>query len=249
VSVLQTEHPLPGVRLLTLNRPQKRNALSTELLEALIRELGETASDDATRCVVLTGAGPSFCAGGDMEEMRHATDTTLATYLERYRALALAVRGLGKPLLCALHGHAVAGGFELACLCDIRIVATDCAMRVGDVDVGLSPTSGLTWILPRLIGLGRAHYLALLSPSLDGPAAVAIGLADEHVAASEVLSRALGVAAALAAKPGRGVALTREGFARAGETSFAIALQWELEAERLCFEASQVRAAMAERLR
>jgi 2-(1,2-epoxy-1,2-dihydrophenyl)acetyl-CoA isomerase len=249
VTIVQTEHPLPAVRLLTLNRPEKRNALSTELLDALIRELGESASDEAIRCVVLTGAGPSFCAGGDMEEMRHSTAATLDAYLERYRTLALAVRGLGKPLVCALHGYAVAGGFELACLCDIRIVATDCVMRVGDVDVGLSPTSGLTWILPRLVGLGRAHSLALLSPSLDGPAAVAMGLADEHIAATEVLSRALSVAAALAAKPGRGVALTREGFARAAETSLANALAWELEAERMCFEAPEVRAAMAERPR
>jgi 2-(1,2-epoxy-1,2-dihydrophenyl)acetyl-CoA isomerase len=237
------------VALLTLDRPERRNALSSELLDALIAEVARLRADPDVRAAVLAGAGPSFCAGGDLAEMDATTDAGLPAYLGRFQRLARAVRGLGKPLVAAVHGHAVAGGFELACLCHLRIVATDCTLRVGDVAVGLSPTSGLTWLLPRLVGLGQAHRLALLSPDVDGPQAVALGLAEEHVPATAVLDRALAVAERIARWPGIGVPLTVGGLERAAGSTFAGALAAEVDDELACFADGAPRDVMAAFLR
>jgi len=167
-----------AVTLLELDRPEARNALSSPLIDALVAELGSIAADDAVGCVVLAGAGPSFCAGADLKELAGLDDAGFASFLERYTRIGTAIRGLGRPVVAAVHGHAVAGGFELMCQCDLRIVARDATLRVGDLDIGLSPTGGLTHLLPRLVGAGRARLLLFAGEAVDGDEAVAIGLAE-----------------------------------------------------------------------
>lgn len=233
-----------AVALLELNRPEVRNALSTGALDTLIGVLHELAQDDACRAIVLSGAGPSFCAGADLSELRDFDDAGFAAYVERYRLLGEAIRGLGKPLIAAVHGHAIAGGYELMCLADLRVVATDARLRVGDLDIGLSPTSGLTWILPRLVGLGRARWLLLAGPTLSGTQAVEIGLADEAVNPAAVRERALELAAAIAAHPGLGVRRTLELLNASAESTYDQAVAAELVAEYETFAHPESRAAV-----
>ena len=233
-----------AVALLELNRPEVRNALSTEALDTLLNTLITLGRDDACRAIVLAGAGPSFCAGADLSELRDFDDAAFAAYVERYRTLGGVIRGLGKPLIAAVHGHAIAGGYELMCLAHLRIVATDAQLRVGDLDIGLSPTSGLTWILPRLVGLGRARWLLLAGPTGSGDEAVAIGLAEESVAADALRERALTLAAAIAAHPGLGVRRTLELLDASAESSYDEAVAAELVAEYETFAHPASRAAV-----
>jgi 2-(1,2-epoxy-1,2-dihydrophenyl)acetyl-CoA isomerase len=233
-----------AVALLELDRPEVRNALSTEALDTLLGVLRELTDDDRCRSIVLAGAGPSFCAGADLAELRSFDDEGFAAYVERYRLLGEVVRGLGKPLIAAVHGHAIAGGYELMCLADLRIVATDAKLRVGDLDIGLSPTSGLTWILPRLVGLGRARWLLLAGPTLSGEQAVSIGLAEEAVAGDVLRDRALEVAAQIAAHPGLGVRRTLELLNASATSTYEEAVAAELAAEYETFAHPESRAAV-----
>jgi enoyl-CoA hydratase/carnithine racemase len=238
-----------AVVLLELDRPQARNALSTRLLDELVATLHRLAADDTCRAVALAGAGPSFCAGADLRELAELDDTGFAAYVDRLRVLGEAVRDLGRPVVAAVHGHAVAGGFELICLCDLRVVADDARLRVGDLEIGLSPTSGLSWLLPRLVGDGRARWLLMAGPELDGRQAVRIGLADECVPAAEVRSRALELAARIAAFPGTGAARTRELLEAGWSSTRDQAVRAELVAEAETFVHPDARAAIAAVLR
>lgn len=230
MSVLRIDHE-HRVAILTLNRPHARNALSSELVEALIAALETLAQDDGCRCVVVAGEGPSFCAGADLRELRAADQAAFAAYIDRLRVLAEAFRRLGRPAIAAVHGHAIAGGFELACMCDLRIVADDVQMRVGDLEIGLSPTTGLSWTLPRLVGLGRARWLIYAGPTLDGPSAVRIGLAEESVPAAHVRARSVEIAAHVASHPGIGVPMTRSLLDRGTTSTYEEAVAAELVAE------------------
>lgn len=238
-----------AVVLLELHRPEVRNALSTALLDTLIGTLERIAADDGCRAVVLAGAGRSFCAGADLREVAAMDDAAFAAYVDRYRRLGVAVRALGRPVVAAVHGHAVAGGFELMCLCDLRVVAEDVRLRVGDLEIGLSPTSGLTHVLPRLVGAGRARWLLLAGPELDGRQAVAIGLAEEALPAAEVRDRALAIARRIASHPGLGVRRTLELLDAAATSSFDEAVRAELAAESETFAHPDARAAVAAVLR
>jgi 2-(1,2-epoxy-1,2-dihydrophenyl)acetyl-CoA isomerase len=242
---LLVDRPLPGVVVLTLNRPAKRNALSRTLVADLVRTLGELGADPAVRCAVLTGAPPAFCAGGDLAELRDATEESYAAYCASYATMAAAIRDLPFPLVAAVNGAAVAGGFELMCLCDMRVAAEDAPMHTGDANLGLPTTSGLSWLLPRMVGAGRARWLLMVEPRVSGAEAHAMGLVEELRPASEVLARAIEMAATIASKPGDGIRLTRQTVARALESGHEAAIADELGAQREGFANPAVRQAIA----
>ncbi len=242
---LLVDRPLPGVVVLTLNRPTKRNALSKALVADLVRTLGEVGSDPANRCAVLTGAPPAFCAGGDLSELRDADDEAYAAYCASYATLAAAIRTLPFPLVAAVNGAAVAGGFELMCLCDMRVAADDAPMHTGDANLGLPTTSGLSWLLPRLVGAGRARWLLMVEPRISGAEAQAMGLVEEVRPAGAVLARAVEMAAIIASKPGDGIRLTRQTVARALESGHEAAIADELAAQRVGFANPAVRQSIA----
>ncbi len=240
--IVRVEHPRPGVALVTLDRPAKRNALSEELMGRLAEAFDDLAADGSTRCAVLTGAPPAFCAGGDLSELRHIDIDGYLAYCFRYRDLAVQIGGLPFPVVAAVNGAAIAGGFELMCLCDVRVAAEHAIMAVGDVDIGLPPTSGLSWLLPHLVGPGRARWLALASPRLTASEARAIGLVEEVV--PDALARSLDLADEIARKPGDGVRLTRRLLADALEQGHEATMSAELSAQAEAFANPAVRAAI-----
>jgi enoyl-CoA hydratase/carnithine racemase len=241
---LLVDRPHAGVVVLTLNRPAKRNALSKALVADLLRTFAEVGADAANRCAVITGAPPAFCAGGDLSELRTADDDGYAAYCASYRSLALAIRDLPFPLIAAVNGAAVAGGFELMCLADMRIAADEATFVTGDANLGLPTTSGLSWLLPRLVGAGRARWLTMVEPRLSGAEAHAIGLVEELRPAGEVVARAVEMAATIAAKPGDGIRLTRRTIDAALESTYAEAIESELRAQREGFANPAVRKAI-----
>lgn len=243
--LVPVERPAEGVAVLTLNRPAVLNALNPALLSELRLGLAEVRKDKAVRCAILTGAGRAFSTGADLRAVSAMTADGFRELTETFRAVALDVRALGKPLIAAVNGHAVAGGFELACLCDFRLVARDAEFRTGDAHVNMSPTSGLSWLLPRIVGMGWAKYLALLSPAIDGQQAVAIGLAQEAVAPQELIARSVEVARIIAGEPRLGIRFTRLAFDVASETGTDAAMSLELELADRAFQHEDTREAMS----
>jgi enoyl-CoA hydratase len=184
-ALLQEDHG--GTRVLRLNRPSRRNALDSELLRALERELAAAEADPEVGTIVLTGADPSFCAGVDLRELEQGAAPEMGAPLA----------GVSKPVIAAVNGPAVTGGLELALMCDL-IVASERA-RFGDTHgrVGLLPGWGQIARLPAAIGTRRAAELLLTSRLIDAEEASRIGLVNELVAHEQLLPRCLELSAAM----------------------------------------------------
>ncbi|WP_232464790.1 enoyl-CoA hydratase [Bordetella genomosp. 8] len=171
-----------GVLVLTLDRPERRNALSLPLYESLLVALQAAARDDEIGAVVLTGAGPSFCAGGDVVRMASNVGAPPAPFevrlrdLRRRTGISELLHAMPKPTIAMIRGHAIGAGLSLALACDMRYADTTARLRTGFVDVGLSGDFGAHYFLPRLVGAAKARELLLTSPMLDAPAAAALGL-------------------------------------------------------------------------
>jgi enoyl-CoA hydratase/carnithine racemase len=236
---LQVDKPVARIRL---NRPRVLNAIDDSMLDALIESMERAGTDDRVRVIVLSGNGRAFCAGGDIRAMEAMDPPSFAATIERYRQLALVMRGLSRPLVAMLHGYVLAGGFELALLCDLRVAAASTRLGLPDAALGLSPTSGMTWLLPRLVGLGRAFELLWSRETIDGAEAERLGIVTAAVADDRLEEQVAALAARLAAWPAAGMAHTRA-LLRAGlESTFEEALEAEVRAEIDCFADPEVRA-------
>lgn len=240
------------VAVITLARPEKLNAITAEMLDGLLQAIESIAGSESIGAAVLTGRGRAFSAGGDITAMSGMDETEFADTIARYMRVAAAFRACPKPIIAAVHGYALAGGFELALLCDVRFAARGTKFGLPDTPLGLSPTSGMTWLLPRIVGLGRAMYLTLDAEPIDADEAERIGLVSRVVEPDALLEEAEAFAHKLAAFPRVGVEWTKLGFHRALESSFAEATQSELDAEVACFRSPDTQArlrAFAERKR
>ncbi len=182
-----------GITTVTLNRPATLNALSSGLRTALVEAFDAIAQDPATEVVILTGAGRAFTAGLDLKELggEVASDNTAAT-VERDVAQALAA--IEVPVIGAINGYAITGGFELALLCDFLIASTEAKFADTHARVGVVPGWGLSQRLPRLIGINRAKELSLTGNYLDAETAYAWGLVNRVVAPAELLPTAQALA-------------------------------------------------------
>lgn len=227
------------VGVLTLARPDKRNALNPPMRAELV-ELGALlGADETLRCLVVAGDGPSFCAGIDLVEDMAGTLVTFAglPFGEETVELGLQVAGvfewipqLGCPSVAAVRGHAYGAGLQLALACDFRIFARDARVGLTETRYGLLPDMGATFRLPRIVGEGRARELILLGEVVDADEALRIGLANRVVDVSELDSAVLEFADRLVGQP----ALAVRGARRA------------IEAGRGVDDAAGLRAAVAE---
>ena len=240
---LLVSRPDPRVLLLTINRPDKRNALTNAMLQSLTDEL-TAAADAGTGCVVITGSPPAFCSGGDLRDLLAGDDENYREYCELYRSVARAIKRLPCPTIAAVNGAAVAGGFELMCLADLRVAAHGAKIFMGDPDHGLPSTSGLSWLLPRLVGVGRARWIAYLGRPMTGDEALAIGLVEQTHPTDDVVPEALAIAAAIASKPGLGIELTRRLIDDSLDQTHEQTMEAELEAQVVAWAHPAVRAAI-----
>jgi 2-(1,2-epoxy-1,2-dihydrophenyl)acetyl-CoA isomerase len=184
-----------GVATLTLDRPDALNALTVRLKEDLARTFRSLAGQPDVRAVVLTGAGPAFCAGQDLRERLEPDATPLATELrERYNPIILAMRSLEKPIVGAINGVAAGAGASLAFACDIRIASEAASFLLAFGRIGLVPDSGATWFLPRLVGPAKAAELALVGDPVDAVEALRLGLVSKVVPGDQLMTEAKGMA-------------------------------------------------------
>src|SRR3954447_122873 len=175
-------HVEDGVAVVTLNRPERRNALSRALLDALADVLREVEVDDDVGCVVLTGAGGAFCAGGDVKDMASGAndDVAFAPLVHRHRLSHHAPAGrlhrMPKPTIAALPGAAAGAGLSLALACDLRYAAQRAVMTTAFARVGFAGDYGGTWFLTKLVGPAKARELYFFADRIDAAEALRVGL-------------------------------------------------------------------------
>lgn len=180
------------VAVITLDRPQQRNAFGGGMREELAEVYRHCGADDAIRAIVLTGTPPAFCAGADLG----AGDQTFTEPGQQFSAAGLAVPAwsLDKPVIAAVNGHAIGIGLTLALQCDIRIFAADARYGVVQARRGMVGDAYSHWVLPRLVGLANAAEILLTGGLFDGHRAVELGLGSQVLPAEQVLPAALEIA-------------------------------------------------------
>ncbi len=203
VSGIRFEPLEGGLLQVTLDRPEVLNAISTEVREGWNREL-QRLEREASECraVIITGTGRAFCAGGDVSQMPDffgAGPDVAADHLRRFQEMSRLVWRLPVPVVTAINGSALGGGTAVAMMSDLRVASEDSVFAVGQVRRGVVPDVGATYILPRLVGLGRAMELMLSDQRIDAARALEIGLINRVVPADQVLSTAIEMANDLAA--------------------------------------------------
>lgn len=205
-----TEQRDAGVLTLTLDYPERRNALAVPLREDLHRILEAAQGDAEIRAIVLTGAGGVFCSGGDISGM-DSTDAEAARERMRrtHRIIRLMVAGR-VPIVAAVEGWCVGAGLSVACACDTIVAADDARFMAGFGKVGLIADLGLPFTLPARIGAGRARQMFLYGTQLDATSAERIGLVDHLVPKGGALAKATELAAFLAAQASLPIALTKQ---------------------------------------
>ncbi|PRP98509.1 putative enoyl-CoA hydratase echA8 [Enhygromyxa salina] len=217
---------------ITLDRPEARNAYSDEMCAQLCSALDRADVDADVRCVILTGAGKSFHAGGDIKAMRARSGMFAgdpaelrARYMRGIQAVPRRISEFSKPLIAAINGAAIGAGLDLACMCDIRIARAGAKLGSTFVKVGLVPGDGGAYFLTRVVGFSRALELCLTGRVIEAEEAHAIGLVHEVVAAEELLEVARARAEAIAANPPVAVQLTKRAAYRSYHADQATALE------------------------
>ena len=183
-----------AVAILSLNRPEVRNAYNVEMRDALFEALRAAADDPEIRAVVLRGNGPAFCTGGDVNEFGTAPSPTAARAVRWRRDVWGLLRTLPKPVVAAVHGYVVGGGFEMALLCDLCIAAEDARFAYPETGLAMIPGVAGTQTTPRAIGVGRAMDLILTGRWLTAPEAHHIGVVTSVVALEMLRAAAVDLA-------------------------------------------------------
>lgn len=206
------------VALITLNRPDNRNSMTTELLDGFRAATERARRDGSLRCVVITGEGSCFSAGADFKAQvqREGDVRKLQTHERSYAMYEpfLSVLDIEVPVIGALNGHAIGGGFGLALACDLRIAAKEARYGANFARIGLHSGLAISYLLPRLVGPVRAAELLFTGRLIDGREAEAIGLMSRVVSTDEVKTTALGMARTIASNAPIAVRMMKKTFYR-----------------------------------
>jgi 2-(1,2-epoxy-1,2-dihydrophenyl)acetyl-CoA isomerase len=235
----------PGYRLITLNRPERLNALTVEMADALSAALDMAAADENCRALVLTGAGRAFCAGQDLTAVVGMAPGDIGHLLDRYNPLIKKLRGLPLPVICAVNGVAAGAGANLALASDIVLAAQGATFVQAFARIGLIPDCGGSWFLPRLVGMARARALVLLAEPLPAAIAAEWGMIWQVVEDDRLMSEAHALAARLAGAATHGLALAK----RALDAAETNDLDRQLDLERDLQEAASASPDHAEGVR
>ncbi|CAN5256860.1 2-(1,2-epoxy-1,2-dihydrophenyl)acetyl-CoA isomerase PaaG [soil metagenome] len=202
-----------GVMVVTLNRPEALNAITPLMCTELVELIQEVHGDDSVRVVVITGRGRAFCAGGDVAEdvvpVSKMTPWEYRRNVELYAAPMLGLVELDRPVIAAVNGVAVGGGWDLALACDIRIASSKARFKDAYVQLAVLPELGGTYFLPRLAGLGRAKLLSFTGDMISADEALRYGLVEEVVDASMFDDYVMTLARRIAAGPAKAIAMTK----------------------------------------
>ena len=227
------------IATLTLNRPERLNALGGTLREDLHAAVTHAASDPNVGVLVITGAGRGFCSGGDVKSMSErdqagqasSTDERLAPLRDR---CILAMRDCPKPIIAAINGAAAGAGMNLALACDMRIASTAAKFSQAFVKRGLAPDWGGSYFLPRVVGVAKACELIFTGESLDAAEALRLGIVNAVVAPEELMNAAYNLARKIASAPPVAIALSKRAIHHNQEVDLRSALEFETFAQGVC---------------
>ncbi len=227
---LLLERHADGIVLLTLNDPQRRNAMGDAMTDAWRETISELRRDTGLRCVVVTGAGTAFSSGGDLSLISGSGEAELPKLrdhmLDFYRTW-LSIRSLEVPTIAAINGAAVGAGLCLALACDLRYAAEDAKLIAPFTKLGIHPGMAATYLLPEVAGLPLAREMLFTGRTVTGRQAEAYGLVNRAVARDAVLEESLTVAAEIAEKAPVATRLTKAALGGGGPPSLEAALEWE----------------------
>ncbi len=233
------------VATLTINRPEKRNALDAPTRRAIIAALDELERDPAVRAVIVTGAGDkAFIAGADIAEFEGRAPVEQWRVMSEWSVYQAADR-FPKPIIAAINGYCLGGGCELAMACDIRIAADTAKLGQPEINLGIIPGGGGTQRLPRLVGLGNAFKLLYTGDLIEAAEALRIGLVDEVVPQAELMSRARELAEKIAAKSPVALSLMKEAVRASVRTSLDDGCRQEITLFGLAFSSEDKREGVA----
>lgn len=238
---LLTDTTPEGVRVITLNRPEKLNAVNRVLEDELPAAVDSASNDEAVRCVLITGAGRGFCAGLELDPKNIGRITRPETRDEKLDDLAwvgrwaLSLTRCKVPVIAAVNGPAAGAGMALTLAADIRLVSDAAVMTCGYARIGLSPDAGVTYFLPRLIGMARATEMILTARDITAEEAVACGLAAARYPADAFAASALAYATRIAQGPTIGLILTKRLLQQSYSHDLETQLRAELTAIKQCF--------------
>ena len=235
--------PRPGVMLLTLNRAEARNALSTALIGELAAAVSKGIDDARVRCIVLTGSGQVFSCGADVKEMAASGFAVLA---DRSRCDNWAVvEHCPKPVIAAVNGLALGGGAELAMLADFIIASDTAKFGQPEINLGILPGDGATQRLPRLASRGLAMRMILTGQQIDAHTALRAGLVTEVVPPEQVLEKSLDVAEVIASKAPLAARYAKQAIRMADEATLSAGLMFERKMLASAFETEDQKEGMA----
>jgi enoyl-CoA hydratase/carnithine racemase len=245
-----------GVAVLTLNDPERRNAMTEAMGRALAAAVADLSRDAGLRALVLCGAGRAFSAGGDLDMIEAKARAGAADpggparaanqrFMREFYGLFLSVRDLPCPSIAAIRGAAIGAGLCVALACDLRVAARDAKLGLNFVRLGIHPGMAATWTLPRLVGPTRAAELLFTGRTLDGAEAERIGLVNRAVAADEVHGAALELAREIAAAAPRAVRAAKRSLAGSEAAALSEQLEIEAAAQALDYESRDLREGLA----
>ena len=217
MSFVLVDQPRPGVTVVTLNRPERMNAMAFDVMIPVREALEAVSRDNGTRVVILTGAGAGFCSGADLESSGRIPDIAGLTKpgialrsMELLDEVILTLRNLHQPVIAAVNGPAIGGGFCLSLATDVRIAATTAYFRAAGINNGLTSSElGLSYLLPRAIGASRAFDIMLSGRDVDAAEAERIGLVSRTVDGADLMETCLDLADRIQAFSRVGVELTK----------------------------------------
>jgi enoyl-CoA hydratase len=222
-----------GVTLLRLNRPEALNALSMSLRQLLARHINELSTDETVRCIVITGSDKAFAAGADIAELSRRT--VLDADFERSRVAWLAIEACPKPIIAAVNGFALGGGFELALHCDIIVAGEGATIGQPEVRLGIMPGAGGTQRFVRAAGKVATMRWLLTGDRMSAPEALGLGLVSEVVPDQDVVARALALAQKIARQPPLAVRAIKETVLLGPDAPLPVALALERKTFQLLF--------------
>jgi len=230
-----------GVARVTLNRPERLNALTFEVYRELTETFAALQDEEAARVVVVTGAGRAFCSGGDVRDiigqLQGSDARGLLEFTRQTCALVRSMRALRKPVIASLNGTTAGAGACIALAADLRIATPEARIAFLFVKVGLSGADmGAAHLLPRLVGLGRATELLYTGDFITAEEAHRIGLYNRVVAAEDLEAETRSLAERLARGPAFALGVTKEMLNREMDVSLDTALEWEAQAQAVCMQ-------------
>jgi 2-(1,2-epoxy-1,2-dihydrophenyl)acetyl-CoA isomerase len=232
-----------GVATITLNRPEKLNALSRELSLEILAVCAEVQDDDDVRAVVFTGAGRGFCSGADLTGPRPAGETPRrAELLDETGWVgrqAKAVYGIDKPTIAAVNGVAAGAGMSLTLACDVRVGSEASRFKTVFIERNLAPDAGMTYFLPRIVGASRAFDLVMTSRAVEGTEAYRLGLLDRFVEKDQLLAQAHLLAEQFAGGAPIAIGASKRSLQHSLDSTFEEQLKYELHAISLARRATE----------